>query len=207
MTTRWGCLLATFMLAAGMTIGGCSAGDPSPKAPTTDGPLSASIGSGGISIAAPAKTRWFGTFGSPLLCTTTGDPLTVDRVEYDYGVEPVRPARAMIRTVDGERAAPILAKVGRWNHFKKDRPTEPGTLSKVEGFVVRRACKRTPRSYDELLTTAQAGPRGAWISRTLVYYSDRSEHYVLTIAWNYIMCGSAIEPIDGTNFCPPGNHN
>lgn len=55
-------------------------------------------GSGGVSLDPPDNSvgHWFGTFGSMILCSRTGSPITVQGVSFEFSGAPV-PVSAVVR--------------------------------------------------------------------------------------------------------------
>jgi hypothetical protein len=177
---RRGTAVAFFATAVtGLCVSGCGGGgstDPAPgsSAPHADGkgPLSASLpGGGGVSLAAPGQVPWDGTFGSALLCSHTGDKITVQDIRYQTRVNPLA-ATPTIRSVpaQAERTkrgdwAPVAARVGIPGAFASAPHQARGELStQVKGLTISQPCgHRSSAPYTELLTVLQAGRAGAWV--------------------------------------------
>jgi hypothetical protein len=165
-----------------------------------EGPLSGSLGAGGNGLDAPSRSPWFGTYGALILCSTSGDAITIRAVRYDTKVEPLA-IRSMVRTVPAESErtgsgdwAPIASQFGRPLAFVSDPHRVLGILSnEVRGLRITQQCTNDADApYTEILTIVKAGDGGAWIDGINIDYTAANAEYTLEIPWNYVACGTAI---------------
>jgi hypothetical protein len=162
-------------------------------------PLSASLpGAGGSSLSAPADSPWYGTFGSALLCSQTGDEITLDEVRYQTKVEPMI-LKPMIRTVPthNERTpsgdwSPVASRLGVPSSFVSAPHKAMGELSTVvQGVKISQPCnQRASAPYTELLTVMKADRGGAWVTGMDIDYTTTAGSYTLYVDWNYVLCGT-----------------
>lgn len=195
---RWVTLSAAFV-AVMVSSGGCSSTSSGDVTTHEDGsgPLSAQTGSGGTSIKAPEEPTWSGTFGSALLCTTTGKPITLKSVSYQVKVTPLE-LTPVIRTGDEATddegtPGPIISMLGT-----PDRPNAPedrlvGRFTEtIEGLQVRQDCEQDDNSFTELLTVMKVGPDGGSLDRTNIRYRSDGKDYQLRVDWELAACGDKV---------------
>lgn len=195
-----------------LCVSGCGGADSSGSGPGSSathadggGPLSASLpGRGGVSLSAPGQVPWHGTFGSALLCSHTGDEITVQDIRYQTKVNPLT-ATPTIRTVPtkAERTprgdwAPVAARVGIPGAFASAPHQAQGELStQVKGLTVSQPCgQRSSAPYTELLTVLKAGRVGAWVDGIEIDYTTASGSYTLAVDWNFVLCGTRTQDAD-----------
>lgn len=192
-------------VAVALCLAGCVGADPAelPRQGSrqTDGPLSASTGSGEF-VAARSKDNpreWSQTFGAFLLCSTEPDQeIDIQRVRFDADPEPLtvetwyRIVPPVTERARGPRAA--------WWPYTSLRGTPPFG-DEVGGQVVRsldgpigQECDEVgPRhGYTELMTAMTVGEAGALVERTYVDYTVEGQPYTLVIPWRNGVCGSAV---------------
>jgi hypothetical protein len=190
---------SALLAAMGLAVGGCGLHGHH-DAGHDEGPLVAQLGSGGVSLDAPhGKGHWSGTFGGLLLCTRNGAPVTVDSVDYDYGVEPVK-TRALIRQVpDGShrKGKPIRwAPIGSYrNSIEELRGHEvlSTSIEAAEGATFSMPCsKDMDAPFTELLTEMEVDARGGWIDRITIGYTSDGKSYDVSVSYSYSACGTAV---------------
>ncbi|WP_369169782.1 hypothetical protein AB5J49_18805 [Streptomyces sp. R28] len=173
------------------------------------GPLSSQSSSGTTSVYAPKNVPWTATFGSFLLCSADGDPLTIDGVRYRAPVKPTSVA-LKLRTVtprmwkDTVDAGWIGAAVGQPPHFQNREA--PGHYENVRaGARITQRCadqKKDGAGFTELLFVLGVGRQGGYIDAAWVDYHAGGKPYTLRLEWKMVACGSRIpHTVDGTVVC------
>jgi len=173
------------------------------------GPLSSQSSSGTTSVYAPRNVPWAATFGSYVLCSTDGDPITIDGVRYRAPVKPTSVA-LKLRTVTPHLwketidAGWVGAAVGRPPHFQNRNA--PGRYEDVRaGARITQKCvdqKKEGAGFTELLFTLNVGERGGFIDAAWIDYHAHGRPYTLRLEWKMVACGSQIpHTVDGTVVC------
>lgn len=202
------CVAAVMVVA----VAGCGTADGSSDG--TDGPLSATLSSGGNAVYAPDVVPWRVSFGHFVLCTADPDAdLVVQDLDYAITVPP-RHVEVYVRTVEAgvvppgniaSKHQPFYSSLGSPPRFKEaysdvDRPPV-GTFSEWTGDLrVSQPCSKSRErvhGYTELVFVLEVGRRGAQVDGlTLDYVADGEQHR-LRVPWTMIGCGDAItEPYD-----------
>jgi len=195
-------LLAVLFATAGATISGCdddaSTADDHRKVHLEgDGPLSGSLPyAGGRGLSAPQRQPWKGTFGSVLLCSTTGDTVVLDRVRYAEKVSPLA-VEPVIRDVppggDALNRAPVGGRIGTPAHFASRPHRIAGEFSReVSGTEILSCSQPSDESFTELLTVVTADATGAWLSEIDIDYHVGNNDYTLRIPYSYVACGTDV---------------
>jgi len=190
--------LASVFLAI-LVLAGCT--EESGRPGDGQGPLSAMVGKGGFTAAAPRDaSRWTETFGAFLLCSTEPDrEIHIKDVRFDVSPEPLaidtwfREIPAAAQRNGGNASA--------WAPMVSDRGTPPfdgryrGDFVKSLDVPITQTCSqsRPDSALIELLTTMTVDERGALIRRTFVDYQVDDEEFTLTIHWQNGMCGAAVD--------------
>jgi len=177
----------------------------------TDGPLSANMDvGGGVSLQAPrGGHRWTGTFGSAILCTTTGQELTIEDVRYEYDTTDFETAPietvAMLRLVPAEGAADGLDRspIGSL----KGEPSElgvAGTFSTDLEVTITARCddQRVQDSYYELVTVATYDSRGGRVDHWWIDYNAGGTAYTLPVDWKMTGCPRGKWKMSEDGNCP-----
>lgn len=220
-TVRRAPALAAALLACVLPLAGCSDADSLGRVHHDDsgkcGPLSASSGTGGVSIQAPKTVPWYGSFGSFVLCARyPGDRISLRDIEYEADVEPLE-VRTYLRTVrksqiafgdDGSRTAEtsgFVSALGRPPKFDDLDGQAVGTFtSKINGHLITQSCEDAAdqaNGYTELLFVMKFGKEGGHVPRASInYVSDKgpadSGQYILDLKWAMTGCATKI-PIPG----------
>lgn len=205
-------LLACVAAVVGVAVAGCSTADGSSG--DTDGPLSATLMSGGNAVYAPDVVPWRVSFGHVVLCTTDWDAdIVVRDLDHDATVPP-RDVKVYVRHVDpgvvprrsmASEHQPFYSLKGsppRFDEAYSDTARPPvGTFSEWIGDLrVSQPCTRSRErvhGYTELVFVLEVGRRGAQVDGfTLDCVADGEQHR-LRVPWTMIGCGDAItEPYD-----------
>lgn len=195
-----------------VAVAGCTTADGSSS--FTDGPLSATLVSGGNAAYAPDVVPWRVSFGHFVLCTTDPEAdIVVQDLDHDATVPP-RDVEVYVRHVDpgvvprrgiASEHQPFYSSLGsppRFDEPYSDTPRPPvGTFSEWAGDLrVSQPCSRSRErvhGYTELVFVLEVGRRGAQVDGfTLDYVADGEQHR-LRVPWTMIGCGDAItEPYD-----------
>ena len=162
------------------------------------GPLSASVSKGGQSLNAPDRTPWHATYGSLVLCSQVGEPITLDGVRYDIRAQPlsIEPELRIVPTSSttppASTWAPVTARLGLPDAFDSDPRHLQGTLSAdIAGHEIAGKCNANPLgTYTELLTVMTVGTQGGWVDGIAIDYEAAGQQYTLDVDWAYIACGS-----------------
>lgn len=173
------------------------------------GPLSSQTSSGATSVYAPKNVPWTATFGSYVLCSTNGDPITIDGVRYRTPVKPNSVA-LKLRTVTPQLwkktidAGWIGAGVGKPPHFQnREAPGHYGNVRK--GARITQRCsdqKKDGAGFTELVFILNVGRQGGFIDRAWIDYHANGERYALRLEWEMVACGARIpHRVDGTVVC------
>ncbi|MFJ9968807.1 hypothetical protein [Streptomyces avermitilis] len=174
-----------------------------------DGPLQSHTDTGTTSVYAPKKAPWTVTFGSYLLCSTSGDPITIDGIRYRTPVKP-RSVSLKLRTVTPEvwkatvDAGQIGAAVGAPPHFQQRKA--PGEYKDPRaGSRITQSCADQDKEgtgFTELLFVLDVGKQGGYIDTAWIDYHVNGDPYTLRLNWKMIACGSRIpHTVDGTAVC------
>ncbi|MET7855265.1 hypothetical protein ABZT48_45690 [Streptomyces avermitilis] len=142
-----------------------------------DGPLQSHTDTGTTSVYAPKKAPWTVTFGSYLLCSTSGDPITIDGIRYRTPVKP-RSVSLKLRTVTPEvwkatvDAGQIGAAVGAPPHFQQRKA--PGEYKNPRaGSRITQSCADQDKEgtgFTELLFVLDVGKQGGYIDTAWIDY-------------------------------------
>ncbi|MFD4144480.1 hypothetical protein [Streptomyces sp. NPDC058572] len=174
-----------------------------------EGPLQSHTSGGVTSVYAPRTVPWAVTFGSFVLCSTNGEPITLDNVRYRTPVAPekVSPQLRTVtpalwrKTVD---AGQVGAALGRPHHFLQRKA--PGHY---EAFRpdrrITQSCAEQDRGdtgFTELVFVLDVGARGGFVDRAWIDYHMDGKPYTLRLEWKMVACGSGIPSrVDGTEVC------
>jgi len=201
-----GCLVVACLLLAAA----CDSPDGEASAPATDrvvheegeGPLSAHTGLGDQAIAQPGKPPWKASFGSFLLCSTTGAEIEIEDVRFVTKVEPQR-AEAWFRTIP-EASERNGGKPISWSPIGMLWGSHPDYLDGTRMHGDFRRTMDGPLAVDcedladpdngrvELVTVLSVGETGAWVQQTHVDYRVAGAPYTLVIRWQNLACGTEI---------------
>ncbi|MBO0512422.1 hypothetical protein J0695_11470 [Streptomyces beijiangensis] len=173
------------------------------------GPLQSHTDVGTTSMFAPQdKATWYGTFGSYLMCSTSGAKITVEGIRYS---EPVKPAgvSAELRTVTAKqrqnptRGGYVGGGIGRPPHLSTVNML--GNLAPAgAGTVIDQKCSdqdKQSNSFQELLFVLKTDQRGGRIDHVWIDYRLGSDAYSLRLDWQMITCGDRVPKIDGEDVC------
>ncbi|MFJ2847770.1 hypothetical protein ACIPD2_40105 [Streptomyces griseofuscus] len=173
------------------------------------GPLQSHTDTGTTSVYAPKKAPWTVTFGSYLLCSTRGDPVTIDGIRYRTPVKP-KSVSLKLRTVTPRvwkatvDAGQIGAALGAPPHFQQRKA--PGEYKDVRaGSRITQSCADQAREgagFTELLFVLNVGKQGGYINTAWIDYHVNGSPYTLRLDWKMVACGSRIpHTVDGTVVC------
>ncbi|SCG06282.1 hypothetical protein GA0115258_13298 [Streptomyces sp. LamerLS-31b] len=173
------------------------------------GPLQSHTDTGTTSVYAPKKAPWTVTFGSYLLCSTSGDPITIDGIRYRTPVKP-KSVSLKLRTVTPRvwkatvDAGQIGAALGAPPHFQQRKA--PGEYKDVRaGSRITQSCADQAREgagFTELLFVLNVGKQGGYINTAWIDYHVNGSPYTLRLDWKMVACGSRIpHTVDGTVVC------
>ncbi|MEW2118093.1 hypothetical protein AB0945_23460 [Streptomyces sp. NPDC005474] len=174
-----------------------------------DGPLQSHTDTGTTSVYAPKKVPWAVTFGSYLLCSTGGDPITIDGIRYRTPVKP-ESVSLKLRTVTPQiwkatvDAGQIGAALGAPPHFEQRKA--PGDYQDARaGSRITQSCADQDKEgtgFTELLFVLDVGSRGGYIDTAWIDYHANGDPYTLRLDWKMVACGSRIpHTLDGTVVC------
>jgi len=157
-------------------------------------------GGGGGALEPPKDSPWDSSFGSALLCSESGETITLQAVRYLAKVDPLSITPILRDVPDaphrggGKDWAPILMRLGRPTAFVTDPHTVGGRLSRqIAGRTISRKCTHdlaAPRT--ELVTVMRVGQGGGWITGTLIDYEAGGHDYTLRLDWTLVACGTRI---------------
>lgn len=196
-----------------MTATACNPDDP-PASPRLDASPTAGLLRSGIDgvagfaglYAPEGNEAWAGTFSSDILGTIDGTPITLDSVEYDFGVEPLS-VEALLRRVPpaferrgGGDWSPQIKRVGRPPQLATKPRLLRGEFHTIDGQQVTQRCAR-PRvlqkaAYVELLIVVTGKRHGASIEGFTIHYTADGESYELPIEWTFALCGPRLDETD-----------
>lgn len=179
-----------------------------------DGPLSASMGRGGNSLDAPkGRSQWAATFGAAILCSTSGEQITLERVRYDTDPGSLE-LNTVLRVVSplqerppgSHNWAPISGIVGALDEspaggiaLRPERPSDsaPGEFIDLAGSKITQPCGQTPDlGFTEMLTGMRVDADGAAINGFTIEYRVADTEYGLKVDWSYVACGRAFTSSD-----------
>ncbi|WP_247597764.1 hypothetical protein [Streptomyces sp. RKND-216] len=172
------------------------------------GPLQSHTQQGASSMYAPKRAPWTGTFGSYVLCSTTGSVIEIEDIRYHTTVKPLD-VHLMLRTVSGKtRAAdPAVGPLGGAIGEPPDLPDGrlPGRFEKAgPGTRITQSCADEDRStsgFTELLFAMKVGEPGGIIDRAWIDYRTNDHLYTLKLEWEMIACGMAAAHAAGPEKC------
>lgn len=184
-------------LAVGLLLAGCtSAGhegtqrDGRTAHRDGEGPL-AVAGGGGNSILAPKGKPWVATFGWAHPCTTTGEPITIDAVRYDFEVEPLSVRSVAFDARRYRGATGIGSTVGAPQRALARGEVRGKVLGPADDLVVTESCDRAgPDRALQILTVLEVGAPGAEVSDYAIDYTTEGEEYTLHVDWRLVACGA-----------------
>jgi len=190
-------LIACLVLAA---VAGCSsAGNGAPGGDREihgdgEGPLSV-VGPGGNSIAAPKHTPWVATFGWSTPCTTTGDPIEIEKINYRFTVHPKAVRSVIFDAVPAHGVVGFGSTIGKPENAVRKGHVAGTFLGQPEGFEVTRSCDSdTSQGKVQILTVLTTGPRGAEVRDYSIDYTSEGEKYTLEVEYQMIACGTDTPP-------------
>lgn len=162
--------------------------------PAGEGPLSVA-GSGGSSILAPRTVPWVATFGWAYPCTTTGEPITIERIRYRFKARP-RSFRSLVFEAERWRGATGFGSTKGTPEVNLARGDVRGELlGDAEGFVVTEPCgKASPDRLLQILTVLEVGARGGEVSDYAIDYSTGTGEYSLKVDFQLVACGTQTSP-------------
>lgn len=174
-----------------------------------EGPLQSDTAQGTTSVYAPDDVPWAVTFGSFLLCSTSGEPIVLDGIRHHSPVEP-RSVSLKLRTVTPRMwkasvdAGYIGAALGEPPHFVKRKA--PGHYADARaGSRIAQSCADQDREgagYTELLFVLDVGESGGFIDAAWIDYHVGGKPYTLRLDWKMVACGSKVpHTVDGTVVC------
>lgn len=163
------------------------------------GILSATMGSGGVSIYAPRGTkRWGASFGGHLLCVTEpGASARIERIRQTVAKAPLSLSYRFRRVpLESERVGPA----GGWFPFDSARGIYPqfasgpmrGAFGPAQGTITQ-PCDGPQgvfHQFTELVTEMKVDRTGGRIVRTLIDYTSGGKKYTLVVNWTMTACGS-----------------
>lgn len=174
-----------------------------------EGPLQSDSSEGTTSVYAPKDVPWAVTFGSYLLCSTSGEAITLDGIRYHTPVEP-KSVSLKLRSVTPRMwkasvdAGYIGAALGAPPHFQQRKA--PGHYADVRaGSRITQSCADQDQEgagYTELLFVLDVGRQGGFIDSAWVDYHVGGKPYTLRLDWKMVACGSKVpHTVDGTVVC------
>lgn len=168
------------------------------------GPLSAKVKTGATSVFAPESHPWMETFGSYLLCTTTGTQIKLEDIRYETPVEPLNIELKLRNAPPGFDLGPIGSAAGEPPKFDEVGDISGQVEPFSEGTKISRKCHdqgKAPDGFTELLFVVETGKAGGHISKTWIDYTSGGLPYTLVIDWQMITCGEEIKPLNGVDRC------
>lgn len=154
-----------------------------------DGPLSVSGGGGGISMVAPkGRVPWTATFGSTLPCSTTGGPIQIEDIRYEFKVEPR--AYRHVAFLVAEDSTPI-GSARTAPERQLDDTVQGDVLGPADELKVTLDCDRQLDSRPlRILTVLRVGAEGGEVSKYYIDYTSEGKDYSLEVDWQLVACGS-----------------
>ncbi|GHE12639.1 hypothetical protein [Streptomyces alanosinicus] len=202
---------ATLLAAAAALalLAGCQGGKSRTEHISGEGPLQSHTAAGVTSVYAPKSVPWAVTFGSFVLCTTNGEPITLDGVRYRAPVAPEK-VSAQLRTVtpalqrETVDAGQIGAALGRPHHFLNRKA--PGRYEAFRpGRRITQNCAEQDREgtgFTELVFVLDIGAQGGLVDRAWIDYHAGGTAYTLRLEWKMVACGGRVpRTVDGTEVC------
>lgn len=174
-----------------------------------EGPLQSDTSEGATSVYAPKTVPWAVTFGSYLLCSSSGETITLDGIRYDTPVEP-KSVSLKLRTVTPQMwkasvdAGYIGAALGEPPHFQKRKA--PGHYADARaGSRITQSCSDQDQEgagFTELLFVLDVGKQGGFIDTAWIDYHVSGKPYSLRLDWKMVACGSKVpHTVAGTVVC------
>jgi hypothetical protein len=213
-TRRTALLLAAAAAAVAVAVSvslltGWPFGDKRVEHVSGDGPLQSHTDTGITSVYAPKKTPWKVTFGSYLLCSTGGDPITIDGIRYRTPVKP-NSVSLELRTVTPQLwrttvdAGQIGAALGAPPHFRQRKAPGEYRVARA-GNRITQSCTDQDKEgtgFTELLFVLDVGRQGGYIDTAWIDYHVHGDPYTLRLDWKMVACGSRVpHTVDGTAVC------
>ncbi|MGW3118459.1 hypothetical protein ACWDBW_15195 [Streptomyces sp. NPDC001107] len=200
---------AAAVAVAASLLAGWPFGDKRVEHVSRDGPLQSHTDAGTTSVYAPKKTPWAVTFGSYLLCSTDGAPITIDGIRYRTPVKP-KSVSLKLRTVTPQLwkatvdAGPIGAALGTPPHFQNRKA--PGDYRDARaGSRITQSCADQDKEgsgFTELLFVLDVGRQGGYIDTAWIDYHVHGDPYTLRLEWEMVACGSRVpRALDGSAVC------
>lgn len=217
-------IAGVLVLAVGLAIVALRAGDQTSGRQVHDdeeGPLSASAGWGGFTMAEPAGLRapsWAGTFGGFVLCVHEGtSPIVLERYRPHALAEPAE-VYAGIRTITpaetvnaaGREDDRGMIQGSAWGtplRFAEPYANGPALRGSYErgvaGVTVTQPCKQAldfgPKSAESLrelmVTVITDTGDGAFVDYIDLDYRVGNREYTLRMKWELGLCGQALDDI------------
>lgn len=161
------------------------------------GPLQAHSAPGAVSVYAPEKASWSGTFGSYVLCSTSGADIEIEKIRYRTPVKPVS-ITPQLRTVSKElrTSNPGIGYLGSSLGTPPNLPERklPGTYQDAtSGTHIRQSCAQENvegTGFSELLFVLNLDKRGGIIDRVWIDYRVEDSLYTLRIDFQMVACGT-----------------
>ncbi|WP_340559187.1 hypothetical protein [Streptomyces sp. GSL17-111] len=163
------------------------------------GPLSAETKAGVTSVDAPEKMPWTATFGSFLLCSTTGTKITLEEVRYETLVEPFNISVVMREAPPG--SSPVSSASGPPSSLDGGEGLAGEIEEFKKGWIIDQRCDVNAGGFTELLFVVESGKFGGHIRQAWLDYEAGGNPYTLKIDWQMITCGTKVEPVDGLDRC------
>ncbi|MZE80067.1 hypothetical protein GTY57_24810 [Streptomyces sp. SID5475] len=167
------------------------------------GPLSANVETGATSVFAPGDHPWMETFGSYLLCSTTGTQIKLEDIRYETPVKPLKVELQLRNAPPGFDLGPITSASGQPPKFKEIGDISGQVEPFRKGVKISQKCDQdaAAHGFTELLFVVKTGKAGGHISKTWIDYTAGGDPYTLVINWQMITCGNKIGPVNGADRC------
>ncbi|MER6187845.1 hypothetical protein [Streptomyces sp. NPDC001652] len=177
-----------------------------------DGQLSARTTGGRVVVGEPNSHPWSASFGSFVLCSTTGRKIILSRIRYETPVAPLS-VSLQLRRVDST-AHTVSSAVGEPPSFRNpgtgvNNPVWGDYTSFREGAQITQTCsesKEGSQGFTELFFVMRVDERGGVISRAWVDYTVDGlgqRQFTLPINWEMTACGSRVRTRAPDSYCWP----
>jgi hypothetical protein len=163
------------------------------------GPLSVAR-AGGNSLDAPREVPWVATFGWSTPCTTTGEPITIDRVRYQFKVKPKAVRSVAFEAKRYRGVTGIGSAQGSPAQALRSGDYRGKILGPAGGLVVTDRCGESADQVLQILTVLKVGADGAEIPRYAIDYTTAGEKYTVEVDFHMVACGSKTS----RDMCQPG---
>ena len=187
--------------------GGCTGSSPDQQVQVHqdgEGQLLLKLGDGLNAVNATEQSPRTITFGAGNPCSTSGDKLTIESVDFEIAVKPLSMVKVWREVPDASERTPD----GNWEgvisiNGTPTEPTDKKALSgemttDIAGQEVSHNCSGDENQpFTELLVVVTVDGGGAWLKGVDVTYTGKRRTYKVHSGWNFIVCGTKTTASEG----------